>query len=31
MCLFTFKQAVARLIEQGDVISYERALKMNLA
>jgi len=31
MCLFTFKQIVPRLIEQNDVISYERALTMDLA
>jgi len=31
MCLFMFKQIVPRLIEQDDVINYERALKMDLA
>jgi len=31
MCLFTFRQIVPRLIEQDDVISYEVALKMDLA
>jgi len=31
VCLFTFKQIVTRLIEQDDVISYEGAMKMDLA
>jgi len=31
LCLFTFKQIGPWLIEQDDVISYERTLKMDFA
>jgi len=31
MCLFTFKQIVPLLMEQDEVITYEEALKVDLA